>query len=47
MDEVQRDKQMRAAAVLAAKAIAETDGEAALQRRIKAAAGGNPGCRRP
>lgn len=43
MDEVQRDKQMRAAAVLAAKAIAETDGEAALQRRIKAAAGGNPG----
>lgn len=48
MDDVQRDKQMRAAALLAGPTIAdkaETDEarRAALERRIKAAAGGNPG----
>jgi hypothetical protein len=46
MDEVQRDKQMRAAALLVGKPITgegEADRDAALERRIKAAAGGNPG----
>ena len=48
MDEVQRDKQMHAAALLAGKKIAdkgtaEEDRDAALEARIKAVAGGNPG----
>jgi hypothetical protein len=49
MDEVQRDKQLRAASVLAAKKQSAgrgaTDGERRieLEQRIKAAAGGNPG----
>ena len=50
MDEVQRDKQMRAAAVLAAKADCRraADGErrAALEQRIKAPPAAIPACRR-
>jgi hypothetical protein len=48
MDDAQRNKQMRAAALLAEKAVTgkgevEEERRSALEKRIKAAAGGNPG----